>query len=277
MKYLTYKAACVLALFATLTSCNLEKEVEIEIPPYDRQLVVECFMEVGSPFRLLVSESIGFFEPQDTPIIAGAEVVISHNGIHDTLPQGLYFDPMGMKIFNFASSNVVPADGNIQYELSVKYPDGRHVTGSARIMPKVELAPMTAMFNADSNASILVQWPDQPGVENFYRLALFKGKVFEPNPDAENTQLLDFTLDDRIGDGEMFTIGTLFDFQSGDTIIAQLYHIDKPYWQYINSLDDAASSNGNPFAQPGVIRSTVEGGMGVFTGYQFDRDTFYIP
>ncbi|MEY3445005.1 MAG: hypothetical protein RLZZ519_3286 [Bacteroidota bacterium] len=266
-----------IGLMGLTFGCLPEKEVEIEIPPYERQLVVECFMEVGSPFRLLVSESIGFFEPQDTPIIAGAEVVISHNGVHDTLPQGLYFDPMGLKIFNFASSNTVPADFNTEYSLSVKYPDGRHITGTAKVMPKVELEPMTASFNADSNASVLVRWPDQVGQQNFYRLALFKGKVFDPNPDNENTQLLDFTLDDRIGDGEMFTIGTLFDFKSGDTIIAQLYHIDQPYWRYINSLDDAASSNGNPFAQPGVIRSTVSGGIGVFTGYQFDRDTLIIP
>lgn len=257
--------------------CLPEKEVEIEIPPYDRQLVVECYMEVGKPFRLLVSESIGFFEPQDTPIIAGAEVVISHNGIHDTLPQGLFFDPEGLKIFNFASSEVVPADYTTQYSISVKYPDGRHVSGAAKIMPPVQLEPMTASFNADSNASVLVRWLDEPGQQNFYRLALFKGKVFDPNPDNENTQLLDFTLDDRIGDGEMFTVGTLFDYQSGDTIIAQLYHIDQPYWRYINSLDDAASSNGNPFAQPGVIRSTVSGGIGVFTGYLFTRDTLIIP
>lgn len=271
----------ILLIWATLAvtavGCLPEKEVDIVIPPYERQLVVECYMEVGKPFRLLVSESIGFFEGQDTPIIAGAEVIISRNGIHDTLPQGLYVEPEGFKIYNFSSSNTVPADYTTEYQLSVKYPDGRHVTGAAKVMRPANLEPMTASFNADSNASVLVRWPDIPGQRNFYRLAMFKGKVYEPNPDAEETLLLDFTLDDRIGDGEMFTIGTLFSFQSGDTIIAQLYHIDEGYWKYINSLDDAESSNGNPFAQPGVIRSTVEGGIGVFTGYQFDRDTLIIP
>lgn len=265
-------------LLATATvSCNLEKEVEIELPQYDREIVAECFMEVGRPFRLLVSESVGFFEGTDTPVVTGAQVVISHAGIHDTLTEGVYVDPEGFKVFNFNSSNLVPADYNTDYTLSVKMPDGREVTGTTRIMPKVDLSPMTASFNADSMASITVRWPDRAGEKSYYRLALFKGKIYETNPDNDESLLFDFTLDDRIGDGEMFTIATLFDFDHGDTIISRLYHISYDYWSYLNSLDDAVSSNGNPFAQPGSIRSTVTGGIGAFTGYHYDQDTLIVP
>ncbi|MFN8397928.1 MAG: DUF4249 domain-containing protein [Bacteroidia bacterium] len=265
-------------LVATATvGCNLEKEVEIEIPQYDREIVAECFMEVGKPFRLLVSESVGFFEGTDTPTVTGAQVIISHAGIHDTLTEGLFVDPEGFKIFNFASANIVPADYNTEYSLTLKVPDGREITGTAHVMPKAELLPMTASYNADSMASVTVRWPDIAGEKNYYRIAMFKGKVYEPNPDNEGTLWLDFTLDDRIGDGEMFTIATLFDFNPGDTIISRLYHISYDYWSYLNSLDDATSSNGNPFAQPGTIHSTVTGGIGAFTGYHYDQDTLIIP
>lgn len=265
------------AAAALAIGCNLEKEVEIEIPQYDRELVAECFMEVGKPFRLLVSESVGFFEGADTPVITGAQVIISHGSVRDTLTEGVYVDPEGFKIFNFNSQFLVPADYNTEYSLSVKVPDGREITGTTRVMPKVDLAPMTATFNADSMASVTVRWADIAGQKNYYRIAMFKGKVYETNPDNEESLWLDFTLDDRIGDGEMFTIATLFDFKSGDTIISRLYHISYDYWSYLNSLDDAVSSNGNPFAQPGTIHSTVTGGIGAFTGYHYDQDTLFVP
>jgi hypothetical protein len=276
------QSICTLLVWVVLASiligCNLEKEVEIEIPEYDRELVAECFLEVGKPFRLLLSESIGFFEGTDTPFIAGAEVVISHNGIHDTLPEGVYVDPLGFKLFNFSSSNVVPADYSTEYELSIKYPDGRHITGKCKVMRPISQKPaISATFNADSMASITVRWPDFAGENSYYRLALFKGKLYEPNPDNGGALEFDFSLDDRIGDGETFTIATLFDYERGDTLIAAVYHINYEYWRYLQSLDDAQSSSGNPFAQPGVIHSTVEGGIGVFTGFHPTIDTFIVP
>jgi hypothetical protein len=276
MKTKRYILLSWLALAVLVVGCNLEKEVEIEIPEYDRELVAECFMEVGKPFRLLVSESIGFFEGTDTPIIAGAEVVISHNGIHDTLPQGLFVDPLGFKVFNFNSPNIVPADYTTEYELSVKYPDGRHITGKSKVMRPVAIESMSAAYNADSMASVTVRWPDFAGEASYYRFALFKDKLYETNSDLPEALQFDFTLDDRIGDGEMFTIATLFEYAPGDTLIAAVYHISYEYWRYLESLDDATSSNGNPFAQPGVIHSTVDGGIGVFTGFQATLDTFIV-
>lgn len=264
-------------LLAVSLGCNLEKEVEIDLPAYERELVVECFMEQGSPFRLLLSESIGFYEGTDTPVVTGAQVVISHDGIHDTLPEGLFVDPVGFKVFNFYSSSMVPADYDTEYSLTVTGVDGRKVTGKSKVMRPISGMEMSASFNAENMASVTVRWPDLAGEKSYYRLALFKGKVYEPNPDNEGALQFDFTLDDRIGDGEMFTIATLFDYESGDTLIAQVYHITEAYWRYLNSLDDATSSNGNPFAQPGLIHSTVEGGIGVFTGYHFVRDTLIIP
>lgn len=264
-------------VLVAVAACNMEREVEIELPEYERELVVECFMEVGDPFRLLVSESVGFYEGGDTPIVSGALVIISHGSVRDTLVPGVYVDPLGFKVFNFGSTSLVPADYTTEYSLEVVHPDGRTVTGTARVMPKVEMGSLSLSYNADSLAAITMHWPDMAGQANFYRMTLHLGTVFHGDPNRENPLYLDFTLDDRIGDGETFTISTLFDFESGDTLITTLYQIDEPYWRYLSSLDDAISSNGNPFAQPGIIRSTVSGGMGVFTGFHYDRDTIIVP
>jgi Domain of unknown function (DUF4249) len=276
MKKLITIVLMLLPLVILTVGCNPEKEVEIKLPDYERQLVVECYMEVGEPFRLLVSESIGFFEGADTPIVVGAKVVISHGNVHDTLQQGLSFG-LGFKFFNFASSTIVPPDYNTEYELEVIHPDGRTIRGKARVMPKVDMAEMILSYNADSMASLTMRWRDASGEKNYYLLTLHKGTVFNGDPDADSPLEFSFTLDDRIGDGEFFTIGTLFGYESGDTLISTLYHISYDYWRYSNSVDDAISSNGNPFAQPGVIHSSVTGGLGIFTGFNFDRDTVIVP
>ncbi len=276
MRKHSYTLLLSVAMLLVSLGCNLEKEVQIELPDYERELVVECYLEVGKPFRLLVTESIGFFEDVDTPIVTGAKVVISHDGIHDTLMAGGYFEPLGFKVFNFGSTKIVPQDYDTEYELLLTHPDGRVVVGKAKVMKPVEMGSLRLSYNADSMASLTMSWPDYAGEPNYYRLSLHKGTVF--NGDLDNSPLeFDFTLDDRIGDGQNFTIGTLFDFKSGDTLISTVYHISEGYWRYINSLSDAASSNGNPFAQPGVIHSTVSGGLGVFTGYDYDRDTIIVP
>jgi hypothetical protein len=261
----------LIVLLLSAWGCNnLTKEVTIDLPEYDSQLVVECFLEVGMPMYMILSESQGFQDAFDLPFVGGATIVITHNGIADTL-RPFFAD------YVYFSNYIVPADYNMEYQIEVRDTTGRVVRGSTKIMPPVHISSITASYNQDSNAAVTVRWPDPAGQEDYYRFALYKGRVTSPIDTAENPLEFDFTLDDRIGDGQEFTISTLFDYQSGDTLIAAVYHISQSYWSYINSLDDGASSNGNPFAQPGVIHSNVTGGIGIFTGYELDRDTLYIP
>ena len=46
-----------------LASCNLTNDVNIELPAYDQQPVVECYLEPGKPFRLLLTKSYAYFDP----------------------------------------------------------------------------------------------------------------------------------------------------------------------------------------------------------------------
>lgn len=266
-------------LFAALfiLGCVPEKEVFIDLPDYERALVVECVMEPGKPFRLLLSESVGFDQGLDTPFVEGALVIISHNGIHDTLREGFSFEPVGFKIFNYNSNNVVPFDYTTEYELFVRSADGRELTGKSKVYAPIPINEMNLDFNQDSMASLTVSWQDRAGEANHYLVYVHRGMLYSPDPDYDGGLQFDFTLNDLIGDGEMFTIGTFFDFKKGDTLIASVAEISQGYSRYLDSVDDAASSNGNPFAMPGAILSTVSGGIGAFTGFHISRDTIIVP
>lgn len=87
------------AVMIALGSCNLEKEIDLNLPLYDGQLVVECYLEPGKPFNLLLTQSSGFFEPFSLEteqflsdlLVNDAQVQIEHGGETYDLEQGLFF------------------------------------------------------------------------------------------------------------------------------------------------------------------------------------------
>ena len=70
--------------------------------------------------------------------------------------------------------------------------------------------------------------------------------------------------------------GTGFDYKNRDTLIATVYHIEKSYHDYLETLRDSEGANGNPFSQPPTIISNIQGGKGIFASFLFDRDTIVV-
>jgi len=76
----------LLLVAIAFASCNLEKEIELELPEYERQTVVECYLEPGLPYTLLLTKSDGFFSSfgdLDENFLSnlleeGAEIKIKH-------------------------------------------------------------------------------------------------------------------------------------------------------------------------------------------------------
>ena len=52
--------------------------------------------------------------------------------------------------------------------------------------------------------------------------------------------------------------------------------MDADHYSFQQSVREAIRANGNPFAQPARIRSTVQGGLGVFTVLVADRKTVIL-
>lgn len=255
---------------------NFEREVDLDIPPHERKLVVECFLEPGKPYRLVLTESVGFFDGPDTPFVQNAFVVISHAGIQDTLVNTFAIDFVDQKLFNYSSTAIVPADYTSEFSLYVRDEQGREVKGKTRIMPPIQFTDFSYSYDADSMAAIAIKWPDTPGQRNYYRFTLHLDSLVTVGDDGPSGLEFAFSVDDRIGDGEDFTLSTLFEYEKGQRAIATVYPMTESYWRYIETLSASAGANGNPFANPVTIYSTVEGGYGVFTGLTYDRDSLLI-
>lgn len=269
-----------LMLAGLLAGCNLEKEIEIELPAYESKIVVECYLEPGKPYQMLLSRSAAYFAPFDTSsgdlinklLVSGAKVSISHRGGTVELANQLVVDPDATKIYNYYNVQPVPANYNEDFTLLIELPDGTTITGETQILVPVPFDSIRVEFNeSDSLARVLTYFTDIPDQSNYYRRMLHRHSL-------DTLALQDFTLDDRFVE-DVVVFGTGYEFELGNTAINTLFHIDRSYYDFLESVSNAVQSNGNPFGQPSPIFSNLTGtarSTGIFTGLSYTRQETLI-
>jgi hypothetical protein len=184
----------LLTLFAAiaLSSCDsLERDINLNLPEPERILTVECYLQAGQPYRVLVTETKGFFEDLDAcPLVKGATVIIRHNGVADTLDESFYFSPncpadslFGFipffnadrtRFYNYGSNGICPLDYDNDFELEVIDPNGgRQIFATTRFIRPVQIDSMNLLYK-DGKAGVIVSAFDDVNTVDFYRVMLHK-------------------------------------------------------------------------------------------------------
>ncbi|GAA3931969.1 DUF4249 domain-containing protein [Hymenobacter algoricola] len=282
----------VLGLLLAVAGCGaLQNDANVPLPNYPPQLVTECYLEDGQVPRLAVTESVPYLNNNQAPP-AGSQAIALPNGQRVLLPtdvtvtliladgsrRNLPFQPgvdaRTNRFYTHGGGPALVAPPGATFALEVRDQRGRTVTGTATVPTRVPIDSVDFEFNqltgANRKAYLLTNFRDPPGVGNYYRLLVHKSNV-------RTLAEVDYDVQDRFNDGRPFTLGTGYDFASQDTLIATLYHLDPAYYQFRASTNEAINANGNPFAQPSSIRSTVQGGLGVFTVLSYDRRQVILP
>ncbi len=262
--------------------CNLNRPIDIELPPLESAVVVECYLRPGQPFLLTLTESVGYFEPATISYVKGARVSIRFDNqeinlspvafpIPDGIPSIEILKPLlGDSLLFYNSSELVPAEYETDFFLDIVTADGERLTATTRIPEPVLMDTIEWGFDDDDSlAFVLSRFQDNASVMNFYRHTLHKGRLVA-------TAEQDFSVDDRIFNGGQAAFGTDFHYIRGDTLIFSLYHIPQNYYDFLETKDAAITANLSPFAQPAVVISNIQGGMGIFTGFTLDRQQIVI-
>ena len=262
----------LLALLALAGCGKLQNDIDVVLPSYSADLVVECYLEPGKVPSLAVTTSVPYLAAALPQVPTDVVVALTlPNGTVVSLPfrpnyQALVDTAKGEKFHtHIGSAPLVARPGDV-FRLEVSDTQGRRVTGTTTMLAPVPIDSVEYKFNdktgADRKAYFLTNFRDPATPDNYYRLLLHKG---DPGRGATfRRPEVDISIEDRLLNGQPFTVGTSFRFFTGDTVTATLYHTERAFYRFRNSVRDARNANGNPFAQPSAIASNVQGGLGIF-------------
>ena len=263
----------VALLLLALAGCGkLQNNIDVPLPAYSAELVVECYLETGKVPSLAVTTSVPYLGAVLPQVPTGVTVTLT---LANGTPVPLYFNPnyraltdtTGEKFHSHIGRDPLTLRAGDVLKLDVADTKGRHVTGTTTVLAPIAIDSVEYKFNnltgANRKAYFLTNFRDPASLDDCYRLLLHKG-----NP-AKGALLkspeVDMSVEDRLLNGKPFVLGTSYRFYPRDTVTATLYHTDRAYYRFRQSVRDARQANGNPFAQPSAIFSNVQGGVGIFT------------
>lgn len=246
----------IFALFGIACS----KEIQLDLPVYQPKMVLEFYLENNKSLNCLLQESIPYTDSNRFKLIDSAIVVLSYDGFKDTLVNTFYVDPYFGKFYNYHSEKIMHLKPNIIYEVYVKDSKGREMMGRTRLSDIVTIDTLVYNYNSGNKAAVGLVFTDKGSTRNYYRIVAFKD-TFAVQPD----DVWDITFNDNLFNGDQFSFYTGYAFNPGDTITGRLYHLTEEHNNFTESVNNAQSSNGNPFGQPANIITNLTGGIGIFT------------
>lgn len=268
-----------------LWSCNsFVTEIDpSQLPSTDSRLVLSCYIS-----------------PQDTIISAKlteTKTVISTGGTRADITNASMKISDGTKTVSMIYSNsllyyrVLPSQMPISvgktYTMTVSTPDGRSASSKCTVPPPITIKEI----KVDSGTSVTLKnfnakevkeyylkliWQDLPGSVDYYRGFGFVTGTFKDknNNVTQRTDGVDFTgLNDKNSDGQLLTLNVIYQPAKNSTsatiqkLTVGLFHADINYFNYHESLRKQRGNNNNPFVEPVLLYTNVEGGFGCFGAY----------
>lgn len=300
MTFFRYFLLIIMGLMSiTLTSC--QKEIEVDIPDYDRKIVIEGRIENGSPAMVIVSRSVPYFDHIDLQtlmndvFIKDAVVTVSCDGVSEQLQFTLCEDsPVYLA---YVGRNIKGEPGK-RYDLRVEIGDTVY-TSSTTICQPFSLDSVWLAFanEQDTTPTTRIQLTDNPATHDYYMFqikvhgkrlhdrlwvtsfpvafddATFNGQtvnyeILRANPSS----LFESTMTDE--EKEEFYRVT---YRKGDTIYMKTSLIDYDGFQYWSAMTYAISLGQNPFMSPAPVPCNIKGEnvIGNWCGFASTIDTIY--
>ena len=299
------KIAFLSLLIMGLNSCS--KEVKIDIPGFDEQIVIDGSIETGTPAIIFLSNSKDIYAPTDinsylSGFISGATVTVSNGTITDTLTEictdnlpagfesiaaaffGLPIEQLvNLHLCAYVSTGIVGEVGKT-YALKVLY-NNKTYTSSTKIENPTALDNLfwREQANLPGYGFSWAKITDSPVMGDAYRWEvknlgdLFYSKPFQPFTDDRfyNGKTFEFSVENPMSFKDQ-TIENQYKgyYKLGDTIVVKFSKLGKKEYQFFEKKYNQIYSGGNPFATPTNIPTNIEGGaLGIWAGFSPWYDT----
>lgn len=257
-------------MLTVLFACD--KVIEVDLPTYQQELVLEMYIEQGQPLRCLLIESLPYTDTAINKPVNDALVIFSDGIKKDTLSYKINQDIETGRVFNYYNPKLVTGEPNKSYTLTIIVEEKEiwsETSFSQKLIDIESLIAREAVSKADSFSVGLV-FSDPVETEDYYRILIGK------NVSDFRSEPSDVRMNDISFNGKSFSYFSEPHYAIGDTVIVRLYSLSKDHYQYLESMGNARRSNFNPFSQPGRIKSNVSGGLGIFTSILFTEQKIVI-
>ena len=287
-------------LFSSLLLFSCSKEVKIDIPPHQEQIVIDGSIETGMPPLIFVSKSHDIYSPTNfdaflNGFISGATVTVS-NGTNvieldelcsDNLPPGteqMAASLLGIPVDQLASLNICAYTSFDQsiwgeigktYDLTVSY-DGNTYISQTSIKNPVALDSVYWKEEAN-DPGYGFSWAHLSDPPNQHNAYLWEVKKINLNDQGEpENQFFIKTFgayfDDLFFDGMAFEFyyenptegggGNPNDllYQLGDTVVVKFSSIGAEEFNFFDKKYRQIYSAGSPFSTPINVPSNIQGG-----------------
>jgi len=279
---INFKCFKLISLISLLFSC--ETEIPLDIQEHSKILVVEGWIEQDKTAKILLTYSAGYFESIDSNSLRNyaatrAKVTLFNDDTSEILtlkPNEAYFPPL-----YYFSSRI---KGKFNSKYSIKIEDAGKVYDATTTIPNL-IKPDSVWFeNYEGNDTLGLLWieiADDINSENYYRTMvkrLGKDKSFVPTlTSVYNDRLFNgktIRLSLSRGNNTILEIGESRFFETEDTLILKFCLMDKPHYDFWNSVQNSIITSSNPFsANKTEIKSNIENGLGIWGGYAAFYDT----
>lgn len=264
------------------SSC--EKYIDFDEEIKQPKLVVNGIINPDSTFDIHISRSLSVIDGAELSVVENATVnILDENG---SLYESLVYDSNGHYLGTSMPQH------NQAYTIEVSAPDFDPVSASTNIPDLINLNSVDTMGVEDVNGlrelKLTITFQDLPNEENYYMLEVYaadiiNGQIFL-NPMFLRSDDVTLGLGQDGYSDQVFFSDELFDGTQKTLIIyvedtrdyddyieVRLTSVTQDLERYYRTLNAYNDTYGNPFAQPVQVFSNVEGGFGIFAGYEVSR------
>lgn len=258
-------------IFFFLTSVSCTEVIDIDINAAHPQLVVEAGIGLNEPARVVLTRSISLDDSIQIPFEENAEVVLYVKGgksekLFEVTP-GIYL------------SSTITGEVGKTYNLAINTPSEK-VTSESTMPLKVSidsLAVENSIYPGGGPPKgnqpapfyeIRVKYTDPADRQNFYRFLVYVNGVLI----ARNS-----VINDRLFNGnktEAFLVVYNPELKTGDIISVEMQCIEKPVYEYFNSIGSMRGPNSSSPANPYTnLEGTI---LGFFSAHTVEKVNYIL-
>ena len=274
-------------LIAIVINYGCETDANVIVPAGERKLVVGGFLSPSeNEHQISLSQTDPLFSTDPPISLANVKLTISS----DSSSYSPSYD-FNSGTFQF-NNNQFKIENDKNYHLKIVTEDGKIVESDMRTLSNQMPLVTDLKLNIDTvytdfmypelQYSLKISWNDLIGEQNYYRLIANRLlKDFDSNDTIVEplNYFNEYELkDDKGKDGQVLTANFKYiesgamNSPIGFEII--LMKVDVNYYNYYKTLNNYA--DGDPFAEPVILFSNIQNGLGVFCNFQTEKRRVFL-